>query len=226
MPGDRMTLWAGEQDTLGTSALPAELTGLHRNNVTVHGLPAGGSFGRRVPPSAGYLDPVVALARAVSPRLVKLILHPGEDFTQGAYRPALATRIAAALGPDGLPLVWDQRFLAAPTRNMAFAIPYGIPGQTLISVPFSTHLRTGTWRAVAHTQHTFWTESFIDELAHAAGQDPCAYRRVLLAAQPRWQRVLDHAAGRLAGGSPCPRSRAAASPLPRLMARLPRRWSR
>ncbi|MFN7003625.1 MAG: molybdopterin cofactor-binding domain-containing protein [Roseinatronobacter sp.] len=219
-----MTLWAGEQDTLGTSALLAELTGLDRNNVSVHGLPAGGSFGRRIPPSADYLDHLVALARAVSPRPVKLILHPGEDFTQGAYRPALATRIAAARGPDGLSLVWDQRFLAAPTRNMAFAIPYGIPGQTLISVPFSTHLRTGTWRAVAHTQHTFWTESFIDELAHAAGQDPCAYRRWLRSRAGSACWIMPQR--RLAGGSPCPRGRAAASPLPRLMARLPRRWSR
>ena len=61
-------------------------------------------------------------------------------------------------------------------------------------------MRTGTWRAVAHTQHAFWTESFIDELAHAAGRDPYEYRQALLPEGSRERRVLD-AAAELAGWS-------------------------
>jgi isoquinoline 1-oxidoreductase beta subunit len=171
-----------------------ELSGLGASEVVVHGLAAGGTFGRRIPPSADYMEHVVALARAASPRPVKLILHREEEFMQGAYRPALATHISAALGADGLPLAWSQTFLSAPTRNEGFALPYRIPNQSLRSVPFTTHLRTGTWRAVAHTQHAFWTECFIDELAHAAGRDPYEYRRALLPETSRERRVLDAAA--------------------------------
>lgn len=190
----RLTVWAGEQDALGTKAQLMELSGLGADEVTFHGLAAGGAFGRRVPPSADYMEHAVALARAASPRPVKLILHREEEFTQGAYRPALATRISAVLSEDGLPLAWSQTFLVAPTRNEGFALPYRIPNQSLRSIAFATHLRTGTWRAVAHTQHAFWTESFIDELAHAAGRDPYEYRQALLPQGSRERRVLDAAA--------------------------------
>jgi isoquinoline 1-oxidoreductase beta subunit len=106
----------------------------------------------------------------------------------------LATSISAALGDDGLPVAWSQTFLVAPTRNEGFALPYRIPNQSLRSVAFGTHVRTGTWRAVAHTQHAFWTECFIDELAHAAGRDPYEYRRALLVEGSRERRVLEAAA--------------------------------
>ena len=194
----RLTVWAGEQDALGTKAQLMELSGLGADDVEFHGLAAGGAFGRRIPPSADYMEHVVALARAASPRPVKLILHREEEFTQGAYRPALATRISALLGEDGSAdrLVADLPL--GPTRNEGFALPYRIPNQSLRSVAFATHLRTGTWRAVAHTQHAFWTESFIDELAHAAGRDPYEYRRALLPEGSRERRVLD-AAAELAG---------------------------
>ena len=190
----KLTVWAGEQDALGTKAQLMELSGLGADAVEFHGLAAGGSFGRRIPQSAEYMDHVVALARAASPRPVKLILHREEEFTQGAYRPAVATRISAVLGEDGLPVAWSQTFLVAPTRNEGFALPYRIPNQSLRSIAFATHLRTGTWRAVAHTQHAFWTESFVDELAHAAGRDPYEYRRALLSEGSREQRALDAAA--------------------------------
>jgi isoquinoline 1-oxidoreductase beta subunit len=190
----RLTVWAGEQDALGTKAQLMELSGLGADAVEVHGLAAGGSFGRRIPQSAEYMEHAVALARAASPRPVKLILHREEEFTHGSYRPALATHISAITGDDGLPVAWSQTFLAGPTRNEGFALPYRIPNQSLRSVPFGTHLRTGTWRSVAHTQHAFWTECFIDELAHAAGRDPYEYRRALLTEGSREQRVLDAAA--------------------------------
>ena len=190
----RLTVWAGEQDALGTKAQLMGLSGLGADAVEFHGLAAGGSFGRRIPQSAEYMEHVVALARAASPRPVKLILHREEEFTHGTYRPALATRISATLGEEGLPVAWSQTFLVGPTRNEGFALPYRIPNQSLRSVPFGTHLRTGTWRSVAHTQHAFWTESFIDELAHAAGRDPYEYRRALLGEGSREMRVLDAAA--------------------------------
>ena len=197
----KLTVWGGEQDALGTKARLMELSGLGSDAVTFHGLAAGGSFGRRTPDSADYLEHIVPLAMAVAPQPVKLILSREEEFTQGAYRPALATRMKAALGGDGRPIAWSQALLAGPTRNEGYALPYAIPNQSIRSVDFATHVRTGTWRAVAHTQHAFWTESFIDELAHAAGQDPYEYRRALLPEGSRERKVLETAAGKAGWGN-------------------------
>ena len=65
-----------------------------------------------------------------------------------------------------------------------------------------THVRLGAWRSVDHTQHGFFTESFIDELAHEAGQDPFDYRRQLLADKPRHKAVLELAAEKAGWGTP------------------------
>jgi len=199
-----LTVWGGEQDALGTKARLIELAGLGSDAVTFHGLAAGGSFGRRTPASADYLEHVVALAFAMAPRPVKLILPREEEFAQGAYRPALATRIRAALGGDEQPAAWSQSLLVGPTRNEGYALPYRILNQSIRSVDFATHVRTGTWRAVAHTQHAFWTESFIDELAAAAGRDPFEYRRALLPEGSRERKVLETAASEAGWGSPRP----------------------
>ena len=200
----RLTVWGGEQDALGTKARLIELSGLGSDAVIFHGLPAGGSFGRRIPVSADYLEHIVPLALAVAPQPVKLILSREEEFTHGAYRPALTTTMKAALGADGRPLAWSQAFLAAPTRNEGYGLPYAIPNQSIRSLAFATHIRTGTWRAVAHTQHAFWTESFVDELAHAAGQDPYEYRRALLAEASQARKVLETVAAKAGWGTPLP----------------------
>ncbi|WP_292443500.1 molybdopterin cofactor-binding domain-containing protein [Mesorhizobium sp.] len=197
-----LTFWGGEQDALGTKNLLMEVSGLGAQSVVVNALPAGGSFGRRVPASADYLRHLVPIAMEMAPRPVKLIFSREEEFTDGSYRPALATHITAALDNSGMPVSWSQRFLSAPTRNEAFHIPYDIPHQQLEAVAFSTHVHTGTWRAVAHTQHAFWTESFIDELAHAAGADPYEYRRALLRAGSRQIKVLERVAESAGWGGP------------------------
>lgn len=200
-----LTFWGGEQDALGTKARLVELSGLAASNVIVNGLPAGGSFGRRIAPSADYLEHLVPIAFAMAPRPVKLILSREEEFTHGAYRPALATQMIAAQGEDGMPTAWSQRYLNGPTRNEAFHLPYAIPNQSINSIDFATHVQTGTWRSVAHTQHAFWTECFIDELAHAAGRDPFDYRRALLPEGSRQRRVLETAAERAGWGeAPAP----------------------
>jgi isoquinoline 1-oxidoreductase beta subunit len=202
--GGVLTFWGGEQDALGTKVRLAELSGLAASKVVVHGLPAGGSFGRRIAPSADYLDYLVPIVRALGPRPVKLILSREEEFTHGAYRPALATQMTAAIDAEGMPIAWMQRYLNGPTRNEAFHIPYLIPNQAINSIDFATHVQTGTWRSVAHTQHAFWTECFIDEMAHAAGRDPFDYRRMLLPEGSRARRVLEVAAGRAGWGEALP----------------------
>jgi isoquinoline 1-oxidoreductase beta subunit len=203
----KLTVWAGEQDALGSKANLARWIGLSAADVTLVPLPIGGAFGRRMALAADYLVPAARIAMEMAPHPVKLIWSREEDFAQGTYRPALTARMRAALGPDGRPAAWWQLYVDNPAvegRNPAHAIPYLIPNQSMRSVAGPSHIRVGTWRSVAHSQHGFYTESFIDELAHAAGRDPFAYRRDLLSAGSRHRRVLETAAEKAGWGGALP----------------------
>ena len=197
----KLTVWAGEQDALSSKASLVEWSGLNVADVTLIALPAGGSFGRRARPGAP-LRQVLQLAMQMAPRPIKMIWSREEDFVQGTYRPALASRIRAALDSQGKPIAWTQLFIDSPGLNEGFPIPYGIANQSIASVASPHHVRTGSWRSVAHTQHGFYTESFIDELARAAGRDPFEYRRDLLAPGSRHRRVLETAADKAGWGTP------------------------
>jgi isoquinoline 1-oxidoreductase beta subunit len=202
----KLTVWAGEQDALGSKAVLVKASGLPADKVTLVATPVGGAFGRRIPLKEGHLAQMVALAREMAPRPVKLIWSREEDFAQGTYRPAVAAHFRAALGAGGMPEAWSHLFAhtPGPGSNDGFLIPYAIANQSIRSVTMSSHVRTGVWRSVAHTQHGFWIESFIDELAHAAGRDPFQYRRDLLPAGSRHRRVLETAAEKAGWGTPPP----------------------
>jgi isoquinoline 1-oxidoreductase subunit beta len=136
---------------------------------------------------------------------VKLIWSREEDFAQGAYRPAVATRIEATLDDLGRVQAWQQRFIDSPELiNEGFPLPYPITNQRIDAVAAPTHVRYGAWRSVAHSQHGFFTESFIDELAVAAKLDPLEFRRMHLPADSRHRRVLEEAARRAGWGTPLP----------------------
>ena len=202
-----LTVWAGEQDGLGSRAALAKRTGLGMAAITLVPLPVGGAFGRRMALAAGHLEQVARIAMDLAPHPVKMIWGREEDFAQGTYRPALTTAMRGALGPDGRPTAWRQLYIDNPAvegRNPAHAIPYLVPNQSIRSVAHASHVRVGTWRSVAHSQHGFYTESFIDELAHAAGKDPFAYRRDLLPQGSRHRRVLETAAAKAGWGEPLP----------------------
>lgn len=199
----KLTVWSGEQDALACKVSLVEWSGLKAADVTLIALPAGGSFGRRARPGEP-LRQVMQLAMQMSPRPIKMIWSREEDFVQGTYRPALASRIRAAVDSQGKPTAWTQLFIDSPGRNDGFSIPYGIASQSIASVSSPHHVQTGSWRSVAHTQHGFYTESFIDELATAAGQDPFEYRRGLLAQGSRHRRVLETAAHEAGWGTPLP----------------------
>jgi isoquinoline 1-oxidoreductase subunit beta len=205
----RLTVWAGEREPLVAKMKLAELAGLDKSDVTFNGMPLGGAFGRRsvkASHSGVHLEQIVALAKATAPHPVKMIWSREEDFAQGAYRPQLSTHIRAALGPDGEPSAWSQIYIeGAPSRvTDVIELPYAIPNQSILSVKCPVPVRQGSWRSVNSSQHGFWTESFIDELAHAAGRDPYEYRRALLPQGSRERRVLETAAERAGWGSPLP----------------------
>ncbi|CAN7656238.1 molybdopterin-dependent oxidoreductase [Variovorax sp. LjRoot290] len=205
----RFSYWGGTQNLLWARSELAKLAGLPLERVTMHPMPLGGSFGRHgLPEMSNHIPQIARLAAEASPHPVKMIWSREEDFAQGAYRPALSSRVQAVLDADGRPLSWEQRYIDTAGRNEAFEIPYAIANQSIEAVDHPHPIRTGAWRSVSHTQHGFYTETFIDELAHAARQDPVEYRRALLPAGSRLARVLDEAARRSGWRSATPAGRA------------------
>jgi isoquinoline 1-oxidoreductase beta subunit len=126
----------------------------------------------------------------------------------GYYRPFVLARMAGAIGGDGRPLSWAARFTGGRGDASAANPPYEIEERDIRAVSPPEHLRTGAWRSVASSQHGFFVESFVDELAHAAGQDPVAFRRALLSHEPRHLAVLDRVARMAGWGTPPPEGRA------------------
>jgi isoquinoline 1-oxidoreductase subunit beta len=201
----KLKVWGSEQDALGARANLAEVSGLAIADVEFTPMSVGGGFGRRSAPKKDHLAQAVRIARAMEPAPVKLIWSREEDFAQGAYRPAVATRIEAILDDKGQIQAWQQRFIDSPELvNEGFPLPYAIANQRIDAVPAPTHVRYGAWRSVAHSQHGFFTESFIDELAAAAKKDPLEFRRMHVPADSRHRRVLDEVARRAGWGTPLP----------------------
>jgi isoquinoline 1-oxidoreductase subunit beta len=196
----RCEVWTGVQDPLAARKVASEASGLKPELVTIHNQQLGGGFGRRLPGVMDFVDQAVRIAKETAPAPVKLIWSREEDIQHDYYRPAVVGRYKAALGAEGVPAAWVSRF---NEKNEAALLPYAIEHQDIRAVKVPTHVRIGAWRSVAHTQHGFFTESFIDELAHAAGKDPLQYRRDLLTHAPRHLAVLDKAA-EMAGWSTPP----------------------
>lgn len=196
----RCDIWAGVQDPLSARNAAARLLGLNPANVTVHVVPLGGGYGRRLPYGFDFLEEGLRIARAVSPAPVKLIWSREEDIRRDYYRPAVLSRFEAALGKNGLPLAWVNAY--SNNDGTAAFPPYAIPHQEIRRVTGAFPVRTGIWRSAQRSQQGFFVESFIDELAHEAGVDPYRYRAALLASKPRHKAVLELAAEKADWGTP------------------------
>jgi isoquinoline 1-oxidoreductase beta subunit len=140
---------------------------------------------------------------------VKLIWSREEDIQHDYYRPAVLARFKGVVDREAGATVWTSRFNGLDgTGSEATQCPYAIAHRDIRAFKDSHHIRVGAWRSVAHSEHGFFTESFIDELAHAAQQDPLAYRLRLLADKPRYKRVLERAAKMAQWGEPIDAGRA------------------
>ena len=194
----RCELWTGVQDPLGARKVAAKAADLDEDKVMLHNQQLGGGFGRRLPGAFDYVDQAVRIAKAMSPAPVKLIWSREEDVQHDFYRPAVVCRLAGALDATGAANGWVSKF-NGPGGEAAH-IPYAISHQDIRSIKHATHVRLGSWRSVEHSHHGFFSECFIDELAHAAGKEPLEFRRALLANAPRHRTVLERVAA-LAGWS-------------------------
>jgi len=206
---DGCEVWTGSQVLSRAQATAAQVTGLPLDKVVVHNHLLGGGFGRRL--EHDYVTQAVRIAKEVDGP-VKVVWTREEDIQHDLYRPYYYDRLAAGLDQRGRPVGWTHR-VVGPSLLARWAPPafkdgmdgdavdgatqllYGIPA---IQVEYVRHeepvLNTGWWRGVGVTHNTFVVESFMDELAAAAKQDPLEYRLALLAKSPRARAVLELAA--------------------------------
>lgn len=200
--GDRAEVWAGTQDPLNARKTAADALGFSPEQVQYTNLALGGGFGRKLP---GYLDFVgmsARIAKEMSPAPVKMIWSRETDMQHGYYRPAAMTRFAGALDAAGKPLAVRSYYAGGGDAESVF-MPYAIEDKKFSARDAKHPIRTGPWRSVLNSQHGFFKESFIDEMAHAAKKDPFQFRRDLIT-DARFRTVLERAAALSDWGAPLP----------------------
>jgi isoquinoline 1-oxidoreductase subunit beta len=207
----RCEVWAPTQSPADVQDGAAEITGLPLGSITVHQVLAGGGFGRSS--DSDHALEAITLSKFVH-RPVKVVWTREDDIRHDTFRPPHASGLRAAIGSDGTllalshrhagPSIGIQRGYQKPDEadrealeglldNVHYALPaYRVEFKNVDTVP--VHL--GWWRAVSVAQNVFAAESFVDEIAHAAGKDPYLFRRELLAADPIALAVLDAVAKR------------------------------
>lgn len=191
--GDTADLWTSTQDALGIKGRVAKIAGLDENDVTFHHSYLGGGFGRRLPFNWNVIDHATLIAMEYDVP-VKTVLSREDDMQQDYYRPAVRSNFKAAFDADGNVLAWHNRFTGPIQTPGASVIPYAIGNKSIRVVDGETHVPIAAWRSVDHSQQTFFTESFIDEIAHRAGKNPYQFRMDLLQEHPRHRKVLEVAA--------------------------------
>jgi isoquinoline 1-oxidoreductase beta subunit len=189
----RCEMWSGTQDPLNARNVAAKAIDIDEDAVLFHNMQLGGSYGRRLPFAFDYIDQAARIANAVSPTPVKMIWSREEDMSHDFYRPDMLARFKGGLDEDGNACCWVSAFTGSGGFGDAHP-PYEIEHQEVLVFNAPKHLRTGSWRSVGHSQQGFIVESFIDEMAVAAGKDTYQYRRELLKNKPRQLAVLDRAA--------------------------------
>jgi isoquinoline 1-oxidoreductase beta subunit len=220
--GTECELWVGTQAIARVQASAAKAAGLPLEKVTVHNHLIGGGFGRRLE-ADGAVRAVEVAKQVDGP--VKVVWTREEDIQHDMYRPYWVDRIAAGLDKSGKPIAWINRFagssviarwlppafkdgLDPDTTEGAIDLVYALPNFHVEYVRIEPPgIPTAFWRSVGPSHNVFVTESFIDELAAATGQDAVAYRRGLLDHNPRAKAVLDVAAEKASWSSPLPKGR-------------------
>jgi isoquinoline 1-oxidoreductase subunit beta len=222
---DRCEVWTSTQNGEAALAATAEAAGLPLDKCDVHKLLLGGGFGRRA--RTDYVTQAVAIAKQVPGTPVKLLWSREEDMTHDTYHPITQCRLTGAFDADnnltGLHMrISGQSILAAlaPSRLQNGRDPatfqglnpggtegvlgYTIPHLLIDHAMRNPHVTPGFWRGVNNNQNAIYLECFMDELAHAVGQDPLEFRRKLMANHPKHLAVLNAVAERAGWGRPAP----------------------
>jgi isoquinoline 1-oxidoreductase beta subunit len=231
---DRAEIWLGTQFPDHATNIAAQIAGLPPEKVFVHNCFEGGGFGRGG--AHGELEQAVVISKALGGRPVKVLWTREEDLSHvNGYHPMGVARLTAGLGPDGMPTaIWIRvagndalegtplieygKYKARLAHQLLrgfHLFPYGVPNLRVEVNTMKTFVPSSTWRSTGTYANVFYLESFVEELAHAAGRDPIAYRRALLnAADPRsfednakadWLKALDAVAEKSGWGRKLPK---------------------
>jgi isoquinoline 1-oxidoreductase subunit beta len=204
----------------GAQGAAAASVGLKPEDVTLKTTFLGGGFGRRL--ELDFIMQAAQISKAVG-KPVKLLWSREDDMTHDYYRPMALNQLAGGLDKNGNPVALKFKVTSQSITQRAFGLPkgvldpfmaeaavagYEIPNTSHDLVIHDTGLRAGYWRAVSHNMNAFANESFMDEMAKAAGKDPYAYRMALLKNKPRYANVLKLAAEKAGWGTPVAAGRA------------------
>ncbi|MGD9975252.1 MAG: molybdopterin cofactor-binding domain-containing protein [Desulfatirhabdiaceae bacterium] len=219
---ERCRVWIPTQGQTATQLTASQLTGLPLEKVEVMTLPAGGGFGLR-----GEQDPVedsVLLSKMLN-RPVKVVWSRKDDFANDRFRPASQCNIKAGLNKDGRVIAWSHTVAAPSVMSRLMPdyvkdgidpdavsgitdIPYSFPNLLVSYVKVDSPVTVGFWRSVGYSVNTFTVESFMDELAHAAGKDPVQFRLDHMEKDGRPYKILSLLAEKSDWGTPVPEGRA------------------
>ena len=219
---DRADVWISTQGPMAVLQMAAKETGLKPEQVYVHNAFVGGGFGRR----GGAHDELVqaiAVAKQVG-KPVKLIWSREQDIRRDRFRPQAAVRFRTALDAAGKPQALQARIAVgsllrggAGPQEWQASEPmateciqnsfYAFPARDVSVLLKNSHVPVSFWRGVGSSQNGFFMEGFMDEVAHAAGQDPYQYRRALLTDRPDALGVIDALAKNSDWGQPLPKGR-------------------
>jgi isoquinoline 1-oxidoreductase beta subunit len=218
---DRVDVWISTQGPMAVLQQAAQLTGLKQEQVYVHNHYVGGGFGRRGG-AADELTHAIAVAKEVG-KPVKLIWSREQDIRRDRYRPQSFVRFRSALSADGKPQVLKAQ-VAVPSLIRGTGTPqewqasepmateciqnnfYDWPSRDIEVVLKNSHVPVSFWRGVGSSQNGFFIESFVDELAAAAGKDPYEFRHAMLT-RPDARAVLEAMAKHSDWGTPLPKGR-------------------
>jgi isoquinoline 1-oxidoreductase beta subunit len=222
--GDKCEIWGPTQNGEAAFAAVLEASELSAGQCEVHKVHLGGGFGRRG--RSDYVIQAVRIAKQMPGTPIKLIWSREEDMTHCSYHPITQCKLTGALDEQnnltGLHMrISGQSILAAlfPSRlengrdpatfsglnpRGDAAIGYSIPNLLVDHAMRNPHVPPGFWRGVNINHNAIYLECFMDEVAHAAGQDPLGFRRKLMANHPKHLAVLNAVAEKAGWGQPAP----------------------
>ena len=211
---DKVEVWTGHQASSICRTKVNEVSGVKPANIKINTTYLGGGFGRRAEPDMIEKATHVAMAYPGTP--IQLVFTREEDMANDMYRPAVASRFKGVVSSKGEIETWDNRIALqsvaqssmnrimpamatkpkddVTTTEGAIELPYHMKNRRISFGQVDLPIQVGFWRSVGNSQNGFFTECFMDELAHKAGQDPFEFRRAKLTDHPRFKAVLEQVA--------------------------------
>jgi len=222
---DRCEVWVPTQNGEAAFAATLAASGLPADKCEVYKINLGGGFGRRGA-FHDYVTQAVLIAKQVPGVPVKLLWTREEDMLHGRYHPVMQCKLVGAFDagnnltglhmrlsgqsilsvvrPEALQQGKDPLVFQGLNPGGDFGIGYSVPNLLIDHAMRNTHVPPGFWRGVNINQNAIFLECFLDELAHAAGQDPLEFRRKLMGKHPKHLAVLNAVADRAGWGKPAP----------------------